>query len=57
MLLHYDKLDWKLALYYHVQADTFLLSINDNAFLNYPFLAVIAPPGPQNIETGIIELN
>ena len=42
---------------YDVQQDKFILFINDQAFLSLPYQAVIAPPGPQNIEKGIIKLD
>ena len=45
-------LQWKLALYYNVESGSFLLAINDKAFLGMPYKATLAPPGPQNIEAG-----
>ena len=50
-------MQWKLALYYNVESGNFLLAINDKAFLGMPYKASLAPPGPQNIETGTITLN
>ena len=52
-----DKLQWKLAVNYDVQKDKFFLFINGHAFLNLPFKATLAPPGPQNIEKGTVMLN
>ena len=52
-----DKLQWKLALDYDVKNGNFVLYINDKAFLSLPYKASLAPPGPQNIEMGTIELN
>ena len=34
-----------------------MLFINDIAFLSLPYKATLLPPGPQNIEKGIIRLN
>ena len=50
-------MQWKLALYYHVESGNFLLAINDKAFHGMPYKASLAPPGPQNIEAGEIKLN
>ena len=50
-------LNWKLCLSYVVQADKFLLFINDVPFLALPFKADVTSAGPMNIEGGIIKLN
>ena len=52
-----DDLRWKLSLDYNVPCDTFLLFIDDLAFLQMPLRAVVTPSGAQNIEKGKIELN
>ena len=52
-----DELQWKLSLSYTVEADKFLLFINDVPFLALPFKADVTSAGPMNIERGIIKLN
>ena len=45
-----DELKWKLSLSYAVDADKFLLFINDIPFLALPFKADVTSAGPMNIE-------
>ena len=41
-----DELQWKITLDYDGEKDTFILYINDLAFLELPYQAEIAPTGP-----------
>ena len=52
-----DELEWKITLDFDVQKDSFILSINDQAFLTLPYQAHVMVDGPQNIEKGEIRLN
>ena len=55
-----DLPPWKLSLDYDAQRSTFVLSINDEAFLELPCLAEVTPPPGSDdplIHRGTIELN
>ena len=52
-----DELQWKLTLSYAVEADKFLLFINDIPFLALPFKADVTSAELMNIEQGSIKLN
>ena len=52
-----EEFEWKIQVNYDVPKDTFLLAINDIAFLSMPYQRDIIPNGPQNIEKGLIILD
>ena len=41
-----EELQWKIQINYDVPNDTFLLAINDIAFLSMPYQGDIIPNGP-----------
>ena len=41
-----NLLSWKLSLYYDMQADQFILHVNDIPFLKMPYQAEVSPSGP-----------
>ena len=57
LMLEDGDLQWKILLDYDGQRDEFNLSINDQPFHALPYLADLAPSGPQNMTGGYIKLN
>ena len=57
MILESDEVPWKLQLQCDEKHETFILFINDLAFLELPYQAEAIPPGPRNILGGAIKLN